>query len=99
MKSVRRWIDKLIRKPTIGIDTQTDDRWIGKHFVMLEIAIPRNSADPGGMAGPGEQSLIELRKMFHQELDEPVPSILLLDASGRPYAEVGQFVKIGREFG
>lgn len=74
--------------PVIGIDTHTEDPWIKKHFIMLEIEIPSNSEDSGGVVAAEDRALIALRKMFHQEIVEPGPTILLLDSDGRPYAEV-----------
>ena len=74
--------------PAIGIDTHTEDPWIKKHFIMLEIEIPSNSEDSGGVVTAEDRALIELRKMFHQEFVEPGPTILLLDSDGRPYAEI-----------
>ena len=74
--------------PAIGIDTHTEDLWIKKHFIMLEIEIPSNLEDSGGLVTAEDRALIGLRKMFHQELVEPGPTILLLDSDGRPYAEV-----------
>jgi len=74
--------------PTIGFDTQTEHPWIRKHFIMLEVGIPRDSKDSGVAVNVEDRALIELRRMFHQEIDEPGPTILLLDADGRPYAKI-----------
>jgi hypothetical protein len=71
-----------------GFNTETEDPWIRGHFIMLEVEIPRDLEDTGGVITAEEQSLVDLREMFHQDLYEPGPAIFLLDASGRPYAEV-----------
>ena len=73
---------------TTGFNTETEDPWIRDHFIMLEVEIPRDLEDAGGVSTAEEQALVDLRKMFHQDLYEPGPAIMLLDASGRPYAEV-----------
>ncbi len=74
--------------PTIGIDTHTQGPWLTKHFIMLEIEIPRDPEGSGGVVTTEDQALIEIRRKFHQEIVEPGPTILLLDSDGRPYAGV-----------
>ncbi len=72
--------------PTEGFYTETDDPWITEHFVLFEV--PLNASASGEKATPVDRELVELRKWYHQDLDDPSDTFFLLDPSGRPYAEL-----------
>ena len=72
--------------PSIGFDTETDDPWIKEHYVLFEVSL--NASATGEKATSMDRELVELRKWYHQDLDEPHDTFFLLDPSGRPYAEL-----------
>ncbi len=72
--------------PKEGFYTETDDPWITEHFVLFEV--PLNASATGETATPVDRELVELRKWYHQDLDEPNDTFFLLDSGGRPYAEL-----------
>jgi hypothetical protein len=72
--------------PNVGFYTETDDPWITEHFVLFEV--PLNASASGENASPVDRELVELRKWYHQDLDDPNDTFFLLDSAGRPYAEL-----------
>lgn len=73
---------------TDAIATDHENDWVRKRFIMLNVPATRGPVDAGGGVSADEKAVIDLRKKFHQKLEEPYPAILLLDATGRPYAEL-----------
>jgi len=67
-----------------AFDTKAEDPWIKKHFILFEIKIPRHEEK----LDAEQKYLTELRKKFHQDRDVPYAAILLVDANGRPFAEI-----------
>jgi hypothetical protein len=69
--------------PCEGINFEPEDPWFGKRFILVTVPMAGQERDAAG-----ERAVIALRKKFDQELQEPGPVILLLDADGRPYADI-----------
>lgn len=73
---------------TLGINTQTDDPWINTYFIVIEVGIPLQQLVKATPSNEDDQAIRKIRRQFHQLVDEPSPAILVLDESGRPYAEI-----------
>lgn len=82
----KEWCPPCIHLRTKILETAEFDKAVGDKYVLVEVVFPRLPEAVAAM--PEAQRNANEKLLAHHHIETGLPTVLLLDAGGRPYAQV-----------
>lgn len=82
----KEWCPPCIHLRTKILETAEFEKAVGEKYVLVEVVFPRLPEAVAAM--PESQRNANEKLLAHHHIETGLPTVLLLDAAGRPYAQV-----------